>query len=126
MLSLSVTVKKKAALLISALALSASLFAQEKMDAKMDMGKKEQKIDMKKDHVMMMGGKMQMMENGKTMPMEKDMTLNDGTKVTKNGMVSKKDGTTIAMKEGDMMDMDGKMSKMPNMGKKGKKGKMKM
>ena len=126
MLLLSVTVMKKAVLLISALALSACLFAQEKMDPKMDMGKNEQKMDMKTDHVMMMGAKMQMMENGKTMPMEKDMTLNEGTKVTKNGMVIKKDGTTATMKEGDMMDMDGKMGKMPNMRKKGQKHKMKM
>jgi len=111
-------------ILIVASALSSGVFAQEhKME---DMDKKEQKMDMKKDHVMMMDGKMKMVKDGKEMPMEKEMTMGNGTKVMADGMCTKKDGTTMTMKNGDMMDMDGKMGKMPKPAKKGKMGKMKM
>ena len=109
---------KKVLILITALTISSGVFAQEhKMEG---MGKKEQKMDMKKDHVMMMDGKMKMVKNGKEMPMNKEMTMGNGTKVMIDGMCTKKDGTRMTMKNGDMMDMSGKMGKMAN------KGKMKM
>lgn len=116
---------KKLMILMTTLFLSAGVFAQEKMDDKMKMDKKEQGMDMKKDHVMMMGGKMKMVKNGKEAPMEKEMTMGNGTVVMADGMCKMKDGTTMTMKNGDMMDMDGKMGKMPK-AKKGKMGKMKM
>lgn len=68
---------------------------------------------MKKDHLMMKDGKMEMTKNGKTMLMDKDMTMSNGTEVMTDGMCKMKDGKTMTMKEGDMMDMNGKMSKMP-------------
>ncbi len=103
--------------------LSSGAFAQEKKDDKMHMDHKEQTIDMKKDHIMMVDGKMKMMKDGKEIPMDKEMTMKDGTKVMPDGMCTKKDGTTMTMKNGDMMDMDGKMGKMPAPDKKGKMGK---
>jgi len=42
--------------------------------------------------------------------------------VMKDGMCKMKNGKTMTMKDGDMMDMNGRMSKMP----KKKMGKMKM
>lgn len=90
-------------ILIAALFLSAGVFAQEKMDKKMDM---------KKDHLMMMDGKMKMFKNGKEMVMDKDMTLSNGTKVMKDGTMKTKAGETMTMKEGDVIYMDGKMGKM--------------
>lgn len=109
---------------MTALVISAGVFSQEhKME---DMHKKEHKMVMKKDHVMMMGGQMKMVKNGKEMPMDKEMTMGNGTKVMTDGMCTKKDGTTMTMKNGDMMYMDGKMGKMPKKAKKGKMGKMKM
>ena len=39
--------------------------------------------------------------------MNKDATLNDGTKVMTNGKVIKKDGTTFILKEGESIWMDG-------------------
>ena len=42
------------------------------------------------------------------------------------GRIQKKDGSTMMMKEGDVMYMDGKMGKMPKMGKEDKMEKMKM
>ena len=106
---------------MTALAISSGVFAQE--HKKEDMNKKEHKMDMKKDHVMMKNGQMKMVKNGKDMPMDKEMTMGNGTKVMTDGMCTKKDGTTMTMKNGDMMDMDGKMGKMP---KTAKKRKMKM
>ncbi|MES2060542.1 MAG: DUF6799 domain-containing protein [Bacteroidota bacterium] len=114
---------KKLMVFIVASALSSGVFAQEKMDDNMQMGKKEQHMSMKKNHLMMMDGKMQMQKNGKTMPMEKDMTLTNGTQVMTDGMCKMKDGTSMTMKDGDMIDMNGKMGKMP---KKSKMGGMKM
>ncbi len=60
--------------------------------------------------VMMMNGKMMMMKDGKpTGPMEKDMTMSDGTKVMADGAMMAKDGKQMHMKDGQMMLMDGKM-----------------
>ena len=66
---------KKVLILVFAFTLSLGAFAQHEghdMEKKKPAtGKKEQQMDMKKDHVMMHGGKMQMMKDGKEMPMDK-------------------------------------------------------
>jgi hypothetical protein len=67
--------------------------------------------DMAKDHIMMKDGKVMMIKEGKSMPMDKELTLTNGSKVTVDGTVTMKDGTTMMMKEGDMMSMDGEMVK---------------
>lgn len=107
---------KKLMILVAAFTLSLGVFAQKKMDDKMKMGKMDHNMAMKKDHVMMKDGKMHVMKDGKTMPMDKDMTMANGTVVMTDGMCTMKDGKTMTMKEGDMMDMNGKMGKM-KMGK---------
>lgn len=61
------------------------------------------------DHIMMLNGKMLVMKDGKTMPMEKEMTMKNGTKCMTDGTCIAKDGKRTMMKEGEMMDMDGKM-----------------
>ena len=43
------------------------------------------------------------------MPMEKDMTMKDGTVCMVNGECVMKDGKKMTMKEGECMDMNGKM-----------------
>ena len=67
--------------------------------------------EMMKDHIMMKDGKVMMIKEGKSMPMDKELTLTNGTKVTADGTVTMKDGTKTMMKEGDMMSMDGEMMK---------------
>ena len=58
--------------------------------------------------VMMKNGKMMMMKDGKaTGPMEHEMTMGDGTKVTMDGTMKMKDGQEMHMKDGQMMMMDG-------------------
>ena len=47
--------------------------------------------------------------------MEKDVTLNDGTKVMTNGKVIKTNGTTFALREGESMWMDGSFMKAGEM-----------
>lgn len=69
------------------------------------------KMDMKKDHCMMIKGKMYMMKDGKKTLMDTPMTLSNGTECNPDGTCKMKDGTTMKMKNGDMIDMDGNMMK---------------
>ena len=83
--------------LTAVVVLCASLFASRLMAADMN-------------GVVMKDGKMMIMMDGKAAePMEHDMTLSDGTKVMKDGMVKKKDGKEMHMKDGQMIMMDGKV-----------------
>ena len=73
-----------------------------------------------KDCCMMKDGKMMCCKDGVTMPMEKDMTMKNGTVCMVNGECVMKDGKKMTMKEGDCMEMSGKMcnDKMKKMSKK--------
>lgn len=64
-----------------------------------------------KDHIMMKDGKVMMIKEGKSMPLDKELPLSNGAKVTPDGTVMMKDGTKTMMKEGDMMGLDGEMVK---------------
>ena len=80
----------------------------------------KKKMTMMKDCCMMKDGKMMVMKHGKTMPMEKDMVMKNGTTCMKNGECTMKDGSKMMMKNGDCMEMSGKMctEKMKMMDKK--------
>lgn len=65
--------------------------------------------DKMKDCVHMKDGKMMMMKDGKEMAMDHDMTMSDGSKVTKDGEHVMKDGKKMKLKDGDMVMMDGSM-----------------
>jgi hypothetical protein len=80
------------------------------------------KHTMMKDCCMMKDGKMMVMKNGETMPMEKNMTMKNGTMVMTTGECTMKGGKKMMMKEGDCMEMSGKMGKCSMM--KGMKGSM--
>ena len=100
-----------ASMLLTIVCLTASnVFAQTKT-----------KSAMMKDCCMMKDGKMMLMKSGKMMPMEKDMTMKNGTTCMTNGECIMKDGKKMKMQEGDCMDMSGKMDKcaMMNSGTKG-------
>ena len=78
-----------------------------------------------KDGVMMKDGKMMRMQDGKeTGPMDREMTMSNGTKVMMDGKMMTKDGKEMQMKDGQMMMMDGKMMKDGKMMMEGDKGKM--
>ena len=70
-----------------------------------------------KDCCMMKNGKMMHIKDGKLMPMEKEMTMKNGTKCMANGDCVMKDGKKMKMKEGECMDMNGKMDKCEAMHK---------
>ena len=95
-------------ILAVAFTLGTGVYAQEKKETK---PAKMEHSGMK-DCVMMKDGKMMVMKGGKTGMMDKDMTMKNGATVMKDGTVKMKDGKTMMMKEGDMMDMSGKMEKM--------------
>ena len=88
----------------------------EKKDAMMEKKSMEEK-EMAEIGFEMKNGKMIMID-AKTKTessMEKDATLNDGTKVMTNGKVVRKDGTTFMLEEGESMWMDGAMMKAGEM-----------
>ena len=63
-----------------------------------------------KDGVMMKNGKITKMQDGKDIgPMDRVMTMANGTKVMMNGKVVTKDGQQSQLQEGHMMMLDGKL-----------------
>ena len=116
---------KKLILVSTAILLSFGSFAQtdstnnkmnhDIMNHDMDNSMNHQTMD--KSHpngVMMKDGKMMMIHNGKMTMMNHDMTMSNGTKVMSDGTCIKKDGIKMMMKEGQHMDMSGKMIPMKN------------
>ncbi len=73
-----------------------------------------------KDCCMMKEGKMMHCKDGKTMPMEKDMTMKNGTVCMVNGECVMKNGEKMMMKDGECMDMNGTMDKCDMMNKTSK------
>jgi hypothetical protein len=51
----------------------------------------------------MRDGKVMIMRNGETTPMEEEVTMADGTKIMPNGQVLMNDGTARMMQEGETM-----------------------
>lgn len=68
------------------------------------------KKDMKKDCIKMQDGKVWQEKDGNTTELTADVTLDNGTVVSKDGNVKMKDGTTVMLKEGDHVWMDGKIT----------------
>ena len=64
-----------------------------------------------KECCMMKDGKMMHQKDGLTMPMDKDMTMKNGTVCMVNGECVMKNGEKMKMKDGECMDMSGKMDK---------------
>ena len=93
--------------LLAAFFCTAATFAQDTSTAnhKMHSGK----MKMMKDCVMMEDGKMMVMKGGKTMAMEQDMTMTNGTVVMSDGSLKMQDGTTKKLNNGDCVYMDGKV-----------------
>ena len=97
---------KKLLAVMTAVLFSFGAYAQDK-EKKMD----KMHASMK-DCVMMHDGKMMVMKNGKMTDMTEDITLKNGTMIMKDGSVMMKDGTNKVLKEGEAVDMEGKIGKM--------------
>ncbi len=112
---------KKITLVSAAILFSVAGFAQSDSTHKMmNGGKMSHDMNhqsMNKSHgdgVMMMNGKMMMEHNGKMTMMERDTMMANGTRIMTDGRCIKKDGSKMMMKEGQHMDMSGKMMPMKN------------
>jgi len=66
--------------------------------------------DMKKDHITMTDGKLWQVKSGNNTEVLADITLDNGTIVTKDGNVKTKDGKSEMLKDGDCVWMDGKIT----------------
>ena len=66
------------------------------------------------DGVMMQDGKMIIVKDGRMVTLKNDMTMDNGMIVMSNGSYMKKGGTKMMFKEGEHMDMSGKMIPMKN------------
>lgn len=62
-----------------------------------------------RDHIMMQGQRVLLIKEGKSVLLDKELTLSNGAKVMPDGTVTMKDGKKTMMKEGEMMTMDGEM-----------------
>ena len=96
---------KNVFLTMIAVALSFGAFAQEKLPAK-DTVPTEQKTQ-KKDIYVMKDSKMWQIKSGQKSELTEDVTLTNGTIVMANGTVKKSDGQTIALKNGQFVDLEG-------------------
>lgn len=59
-------------------------------------------------HVMMQNGKVMLNKNGTISVLRQNLTLPNGTVISKDGAVRTMDGTVIQLKEGEQLDMEGK------------------
>jgi uncharacterized cupredoxin-like copper-binding protein len=60
-------------------------------------------------------GQVMAVKDGKEMKMSQDMMLKNGSTVMMDGTVKSKDGTTTILKEGQYVDVNGKMGMMNDM-----------
>lgn len=70
---------------------------------------KTQKMSNVKDHIKMKDGKMWVIKKGMRTEMKETMTLANGTMVMTDGTVKMKDGKTMMLKNGNSIDMMGRM-----------------
>jgi hypothetical protein len=61
------------------------------------------------DGMMMKDGKMMVVKDGTLSPMDGDMNLNSADKATKDGLITKGDGSTFQLREGEIINMDGSL-----------------
>lgn len=72
---------------------------------------KMEKMHDMKDCVMMKDGKLIVMKGNSVTALDADLTLTNGTVVKTDGSVKSADGSAMKLKEGEAIDMDGKMIK---------------
>ncbi|MDB6055667.1 MAG: hypothetical protein JWN25_3190 [Verrucomicrobiales bacterium] len=71
------------------------------------------KPGMERDHVMVKDGKLVLVKDGKATIVEEDMTMSNGTVITKSGSYTTSDGKTLKLKDNEKMRMDGKVAGTP-------------
>lgn len=99
---------KKLLIAVFAVVLSTGAFAQETQPAK-DTIPTEQKVQ-KKNGYLMKESKMWTLKDGVKSEQTDDVTLANGTIVMANGTVKSTDGQTVTLKNGQFIDLDGKIT----------------
>ena len=66
--------------------------------------------EMVKDGTTMKEGRLYFTELGHTAPLEQDKKLLNGTVITKDGKITRSDGTTEQIKEGDQVSLTGRLT----------------
>lgn len=106
------SIMKKSILLLSAFLFMLIIFAKKKLFQNKERKNLTMRKDIKKDCVMMMEDSvMIVMTSGKTNKMNKSMTMNNGTIVLLDGTMTLKNGKTRRLKIGEMIDIDGLITK---------------
>jgi len=99
-------------LTITAVAISISAFAQtDSSNNRMNQNdiNTQQTRKSHPDGYVMQNGKVMMSKNGKMTTMEKEMTFSDGSVLMSDGTILRKDGTKLMIKDGEYVDMTGKV-----------------
>lgn len=92
-----------------AVALSFGAFAQNTNQTKTTEPTEQAQPAQQKDVYVFKNSKMWEVKSGKISEMTKEVTLASGTIVKTNGEVVSKDGQTAALKDGQYIDLDGKI-----------------
>ena len=106
---------KKLILVFAVTAITAGAYAQTNSTSKSTnphnkSENKNHKMHNHTDGVTMQDGKMVKVEDGKSTPLKKDRTMSNGTKISRDGTYTDKDGKKMKMKEGQHMDVSGRMT----------------
>jgi uncharacterized protein YdeI (BOF family) len=117
---------KKIILTITAVAISAIVYAQTDSTNRMNQNNNTKSgyemntnpnqdmnrhtMDKSKyDGYRLQNGKVMMSKNGQMTTMEKEMTFNDGSVLRSDGTIIRKDGTKLMIKDGEYVDLTGKV-----------------
>ena len=63
-----------------------------------------------KDGAVIREGKLMLTQQGHTNPVLEEVSLANGTKIRPDGTVTRTDGTTVTMKEGDYLSLSGRLT----------------
>ena len=63
-----------------------------------------------KDGITMKEGKVLLTQQGLTNPLTQEMALTNGTKISPTGNVTMANGSTVTLKEGDMLSLSGRLT----------------
>ncbi len=69
------------------------------------------------DYIMMKKGQLLEVQHGRQTPVKRNITLVNGTTIHTNGKIDDSNGKTKGLKEGQYIQMDGKIDYLKNMGK---------
>jgi hypothetical protein len=112
--------KKSMLVSTAAILISVASFAQSDFTSKnsRDTLKTSQTVKAYPDGVMMTEGTMKLVKNEVVTPLDAEITMSNGTKVSVSGTIIYKNKTQSMMKEGQHMDMNGVLTETKDLDKK--------